>query len=154
MKIYQIYETYQEQLIRYAFSLSRQWEDAEDLAQQAYIKALEQYEMFEQMHPMQIRGWLYTTVKRLYIDQYRKQKRLVHLAEDYKMGYEAFIEDHLVTSDLLMRLPENLRTVVALRYISGYNSTEIGEQLSMKPSTVRSRLSQAIEFLRTALEDR
>ena len=152
MKIYEIYETYQSDLLRFARSLSQQREDAEDLVQQAYIKALEQHELFEQMHPMQIRGWLFTTVKRLYIDQYRKNKKLVHLTEAFEMGYDAYVDDRLVTSDLLMKLPENLRAIVSLRYISGYNSTEIGKYLSLNPSTVRSRLSLATEYLREALK--
>jgi len=153
MKLYQIYEAYQSDLLKYAYSLSRQWEDAEDYVQQAYLKALEQYELFEQMHPMQIRGWFYTTIKRHFIDQYRKQKKVILQDETIEFPYDAFIESHLMTSDLLERLPESYRAVMYLRYIQGYNSTEIGSRLGLNPSTVRSRLSHATGILKELLQD-
>lgn len=153
MKLYQIYQTYQSDLLKYAFSLSRQWEDAEDFVQQAYLKALEQYELFEQMHEMQIRGWLYTTIKRLFIDAYRKDKRIMLQDETYDLPYDAFIESHLITADLLERLPESCRAVMYLRYVEDYNSTEIGNLLGLNPSTVRSRLSQSTGLLRTFLKE-
>ena len=149
MKLYQIYEAYQSDLLKYAYSLSRQWEDAEDLVQQAYLKALEQHELFEQMHEMQIRGWLYVTIKRLFIDAYRKGQRVILQDESFEIPYDAFIESELVTSDLLARLPEVCRTVVYLKYVQGYNSSEIGNRLGLNASTVRSRLSQAIGIMRT-----
>ena len=153
MKLYQVYETYQTELQKYAFSLCRQWQDAEDLVQQVYIKALEQYELFEVMHPLQIRGWLYTTLKRHYIDTYRRQQKWTLQSEWADQPHDAFIEDELLTNDLLEKLPVPLRKVVYLSSIEGYNSQEIGELLGLNPSTVRSRLSSALVQLKKELCD-
>ena len=148
MQLYQIYETYQMDLLRYASSLCRHREDAEDLVQQAYVKALDQCDLFEQMHPMQIKGWLLTTIRTTFIDHFRREKRKGYFDEEVEVPYEANIEDHLITSDLLGQLPETLRVVLVLRYLEGYSSVEIGKLLSLNPSTVRSRLSQAINQLK------
>jgi len=51
------------------------------------------------------------------------------------------------------RLDEGLRVVVALRYYVGLNATEIGKALDIPASTVRTRLSRALELLRDALGD-
>lgn len=151
MQLYQIYETYQSDLLRYASSLCRHKEDAEDLVQQTYVKALDQYELFDHMHPMQIKGWLLSTIRTTFIDQFRRERRKGVFDEAMEVPYEANIEDRLITSDLLGQLPESLRIVVVLRYLEGYSSVEIGELLSLNPSTVRSRLSQAIGLLRKAV---
>lgn len=151
MQLYQIFETYQSDLLRYASSLCRHKEDAEDLVQQTYVKALDQYELFDHMHPMQIKGWLLSTIRTTFIDQFRRERRKGVFDEAMEVPYEANIEDRLITSDLLGQLPESLRIVVVLRYLEGYSSVEIGELLSLNPSTVRSRLSQAIGFLRKAV---
>lgn len=151
MQLYQIYVEYQSDLLRYASSLCRHKEDAEDLVQQAFVKALDQYELFEQMHPMQIRGWLLTTIRTTFIDQYRRERRNGVFDETMEVPYDANIEDHLITSNLLSQLSDSLRIVVVLKYLEGYSSVEIGERLNLNPSTVRSRLSLAISQLRRAV---
>ena len=68
-------------------------------------------------------------------------------------AFEAFIDDTLITADLLETLQVPLRTVVILRYLHDYNSMEIGEILGLNASTVRSRLSQALLQLRKTIQD-
>src|SRR5262249_22385404 len=53
----------------------------------------------------------------------------------------------------VVALPEQLRTVVLLRYFEGLDSSVIGARLSLPPSTVRARLQQAIERLRARLDE-
>ncbi|HSN65660.1 MAG TPA: RNA polymerase sigma factor [Fusibacter sp.] len=153
MQLYEIYEKYQSDLLRYAQSLCRQKEDAEDLVQQAYLKALQSMDSFQGAHPLQVKGWLIRTIKNLYIDTYRRQKRFGDFEEAPEPSYEAYIDDTLITADLLESLPVHLRTAVILRYLHDYNSQEIGEILGLNASTVRSRLSQALQLLRKTIND-
>ena len=148
MNIYEIYQSYQSSLIAFAFSLCRQTELAEDLVQQAYLKALENDELLKQLHPMQIKGWFYTTIKRGFIDGYRKEKRLVYLDENFDMADDYKLEDHLLSMDLMKVLPEDLKTLVRLRYLEGYNSQEIGKMVELNPSTVRSKLKKALGLMK------
>ena len=45
------------------------------------------------------------------------------------------------------------RALLALRYVAGFDATEIGRALGMSASGVRSRLSRLVARLRTELED-
>ncbi len=51
------------------------------------------------------------------------------------------------------RLPADDRTLLALRYVAGFDATEIGRALDMSPSGVRSRLARLVVRLRTELGD-
>jgi RNA polymerase sigma-70 factor (ECF subfamily) len=53
----------------------------------------------------------------------------------------------------LRRLSPDDRTLLALRHVAGFDATEIGRQLGMSPSGVRSRLARLLERLRTELQD-
>jgi RNA polymerase sigma-70 factor, ECF subfamily len=60
------------------------------------------------------------------------------------------------TADLaaaLRRLGADDRQVLALRYIAGFDATEIGRSLGLSASGVRSRLARAVERLRKELGD-
>lgn len=151
MKLFKVYDAYQTELEKFAFSLCRQHEDAEDYVHQAYLKALEQYELFENMHDLQIKGWLFTTIKRLFVDVYRKQRRVIYTDDMVDIPFHANIDSQIITEDLIKQLPEHCRAVVYMRYIEGYNSTEISQILNINASTVRSRLSQALKILREEL---
>ena len=153
MQLYEIYENYQVDLLRYAQSLCRRKEDAEDLLQQAYLKALQNMDGFRGAHPLQVKGWLIRTIKNQYVDNYRRQKRFGDYEEAPEPAFEAYIDDTLITADLLETLPVHLRTPVILRYLHDYNSHEIGEILGLNASTVRSRLSQALIQLRNTIDD-
>ena len=48
--------------------------------------------------------------------------------------------------------PED-RALLALRYVAGFDATEIGRALGKSPSGVRSRLARVLARLRTELED-
>ncbi len=59
-------------------------------------------------------------------------------------------------ADLLIavrRLSADDRELIALRYVAGFDSTEIGRALGRSPSGVRSRLSRLVERLRRELGD-
>ena len=50
-------------------------------------------------------------------------------------------------------LPADDRTLLALRYVAGFDATEIGRALGMSASGVRSRLSRLVARLRTEIGD-
>ena len=53
----------------------------------------------------------------------------------------------------LRRLSPEDRTLLALRHVAGFDATEIGRELRMSPSGVRSRLARLLERLRSGLAD-
>lgn len=148
MDIYHLFENYQQDFMRFALSLTHHREDAEDLVQQVYVKAMMHLELIQTMNPHQVKGWVMQSIKNAFIDQYRKNKRNCDFEKVPELGYDAHLEDQVIVKEMVDALPERLQAVVVLRYIQNYNSSEISSLLGINASTVRSRLSQAMQILR------
>jgi len=61
--------------------------------------------------------------------------------------------DELPLKEALRRLPDELRTVVILRYFSGYTLEETARALELPRGTVTSRQKRALELLRLELSE-
>ncbi|HEY8363307.1 MAG TPA: RNA polymerase sigma factor [Tissierellaceae bacterium] len=151
MNLYTVYEKYHNDFLSFAKSLTKDYDEAFDLVQDAYLSAMEREEMFQYMNEYQIKGWFFTTIKNKNIDNIRKRKRLDYQWEFNLLSEEDNFEEKIAIESLLEKLPSDLKDVVVLRYIMNLNSTEIGEKLKIPPSTVRSRLSKALKILKNYL---
>ena len=66
------YEQYFDELAAYAAGMSGSREQAEDLVQEAFVRALMHEDTVEELSTGQRRAWLYRTMKNLYFDRYRR----------------------------------------------------------------------------------
>lgn len=136
-----LYKDYYNKLLWYCMNLSRgNTSAAEDIVQETFLRALENAHILNQLIEAQCGSWLYKTAKNIFIDNVRR------MANKPMNEEPLFKEDDLskiLVSQLCVHLPENERTLFWMRYIEGYNSTELGEIFDLPPSTVRSRLSSA-----------
>lgn len=144
--IYNVYDQYHHEFIRYAKSLVTRKEDAFDIVQDAYVKAIEHEEIFERMNDYEIKGWFFRVIKNKFIDYLRKNKRLVF--SEGIISQQTDIETDIFFYDMIDSLPEYLKTPVVLKYVNGLNSKEIGNLQGIPPSTIRNRLSLALNKLR------
>jgi RNA polymerase sigma factor (sigma-70 family) len=60
-------------------------------------------------------------------------------------------DDELLTA--IRRLPPEDRELIALRYVAGFDATEIGRSLGISASGVRSRLARLVTRLRAEVDD-
>ncbi len=149
MLLFQIYSAFQNDFLRFAKSLTHDSYMAEDLVQKSYLKALDALELFEHLHPQQVKGWFFTTIKRLFIDDWRQvnlhreklEQHFVGLSE--MQSYEGAWLETLCVRQALGALTPNERELILLRYEMGYSSGEIGERLQIPASTVRNQLASA-----------
>lgn len=139
-----LYTQFQEDLLRFCVSLTGARSAAEDLVQEAFLRALTHLEDLESLSQGQRRAWLYKTARNLQIDRVRKQAREVSGSEEV-MALVPFEEDltQVAVRQMVERLPEEERPLFAMRYFEGYNAAELGEIFGLAPSTVRSRLASA-----------
>jgi RNA polymerase sigma-70 factor (ECF subfamily) len=126
---------------RVAFSVLRQREDAEDVAQEAFAKA---YRSFRQLRDRQrFRAWLVRMTWRMAIDRQRGERR--------RSAREQLVVRDAVTNtaaderaaqlwQAIDALPEKLRIVVVLAGIEGHDMREVGALLRVPEGTVKSRL--------------
>ena len=151
----ELYRDLRDELIRWCTTMTQDRSTAEDLVQEAFWKAINNEAMLQTMTPPQRRAWLYQVVKNLFIDRTRHAAYEAVMEElPETAGDELPSEyDSLLSQDLLRRLPEDERVLFVLRYIEGYNSTELGKLFSLSPGAVRAKRFSARQHLKKELED-
>ena len=150
----ELYEKHYPELLKYAASIGQSQAEAEDLAQEAFLKALQSGALFEELGPSQRRAWLYRTLKNALCDRYRRRKREESYLETMKPE-GAFQEPGIQAAEntlLLQCLSGEDRALFHLRYEEGYNATELSQMLGIPAGTIRARLSRMRTLLKTMLE--
>jgi RNA polymerase sigma-70 factor (ECF subfamily) len=151
----------------FAFSLTRDAQAAEDIAQESFIKAWKNICHF--LPTKNFQTWVFSIAKNTAIDWLRKRKEIAFsvfendegenpliaaLADDNPLPNEllAKAEDVAYVQQLLETLDPLYRDVLALRYESNLTFAEIGEILKRPLHTVKSQNRRAVASLRRALE--
>jgi RNA polymerase sigma-70 factor (ECF subfamily) len=139
--IEKLYKDYYNQLLWYCINLSSNNRAlAEDIVQDTFMRGLENAHILNELSEAQCRSWLYRTAKNIFIDRMRR------INKEPQSQPELISEDDL--SEVMVRLlcsqlPSEERELFWLRYMEGYNSTELGELYDLPASTVRARLLSA-----------
>lgn len=139
----QIYQKYLKELTGWCTSMTCNRAKAEDLVQEAFLRALDHEDLFRNMSEQQCRAWMYRTIKNLYYDRLRRERFETAEEELPERVEEPCEYEELEQKELLAKLPEEERMLFAMRYMEGYNSRELGEIFSMPPATVRMKLASA-----------
>ena len=156
-----------EALKTFAFHLTYDDSDANDLVQETYMKAFRFIEKYEK--GTNAKAWLFKILKNAYINEYRKKvKRPVkvdfeeiinfHEREDSESFLNTDLRDeiftHVMGDEVTMAidaLPEDFRTVILLCDIEGFSYEEMAKILDIPLGTVRSRLFRARNMLKDML---
>ncbi|HZL56773.1 MAG TPA: sigma-70 family RNA polymerase sigma factor [Bryobacteraceae bacterium] len=134
-------------LLRFARRLSVNMPAAEDLVQEAYLKAWRGFGQFES--GTNIRAWLFRVILNVHRAQGRKTGPAIF---PLRADPAADLDEHrLEILQALDRLPEDHRAVLMLGAVEGFTCREIAEILSLPIGTVMSRLSRARQSMRTLL---
>jgi RNA polymerase sigma-70 factor, ECF subfamily len=133
---------------RTAYALTLRRELANDVAQEAFVRAVSSLDRFDDSRPFA--PWVTRIAANLTIDELRREQRLdfAEAAEAAEPGSES--DDALVRA--VARLGPDKRLIVALHYWLDYSTPEISRLLELPLGTVASRLSRALEELRLDLE--
>ncbi|MBL7933204.1 MAG: sigma-70 family RNA polymerase sigma factor [Bacteroidia bacterium] len=147
-------------LTNFAYSLTRNVDDALDLLQDTYVKAISYRNKFEEN--TNLRAWLFTIMRNTFINAYHKNKRgkrIVALAND-NMNYGVFghisyepLESKLGAKQIIQQIESleiEYRLPFSLHYV-GYRYEEIAKQMSLPLGTVKSRIFIARKLLMEAL---
>ena len=150
----ELYEKHYKELLRYAVAACKNLAEAEDVAQEVFLKALQNPDTFQDLGPSQKRAWLFRSLKNLMCDRYRRgQLENAYLearqerAEYWDPGIQE-TENRLLLAQLT---PED-RTLFHLRYEEGYSASELSEMFHIPAGTIRARLSRMRKLLKNMLE--
>jgi RNA polymerase sigma factor (sigma-70 family) len=143
--------------------LTRDEHDAQDVVQDAYLRALKYFGGFRGAESGEGRAWLLAIVRNTAHTWRRRWRSEGSIAEfDEQLHSEAVADDHPEAALLrdaareslhavLDRLPPEFREVIVLRELEGLSYKEIGEVTGVPLGTVMSRLSRARRRLQDAL---
>lgn len=150
MTLADLYDAYENRLRRFAVQLTRDILDADDLVQEAFIRAMPHLELLGQLDAHQCRAWLSRTLKNVFLDKQRQVRRHEILVEDLAQEMSMYTEpmENDVGLNPFDLVPEQYREIVEKRYVLGMTSREIGQKLGLPAATVRSRLYLAMQALR------
>jgi RNA polymerase sigma-70 factor (ECF subfamily) len=131
--------------------------DAEDLVQDAFLRALDRLPLLDPGRPFG--PWFYTLLRNLGINQLRAKKVRYTEPEALDAASTDAQPDELVLNNevrerfatALAALPPRQREIVMLFDVDGWKGVEIAEHLGLTPENVRWHLHQARKSLRTAL---
>jgi len=150
----ELYEKHYPELLRYAAAACGSRAEAEDVAQEVFLKALQSADVFEDLGPSQRRAWLFRSLKNLMCDRYRRSR----LENAYLQSREldrAYLEPGIQEVEnrlVLAQLSTQDRTLFHLRYEEGYNASELSEMLHIPAGTIRARLSRMRTILKNIIE--
>ncbi len=164
-----LYNEYKAAVFGFAFYLTKNRGEAEDLFQEAWLRVVRK--MPEKINKESLKSWMFTIVSNLHKDTLRKKrlknlwfKRMEHSPQDdvslqgLTGGSLTEINREIEVSDLsgemtraISLLPDRQRRVFILKEIAGFKQGEIGEILGLKLGTVKSLMHRAVRRLQNEL---
>jgi len=160
----QVVRLHQEAVFRLAYLIVGDAQDAQDVAQETFIRAYRGLNSFDTSRPL--RPWLLQITKNLARNRQRAAGR--YLAAMQRAFVQMPHHAHVAASaesdidqrwevralwDAIRQLPESDQEVIHLRYMLDLSTQETAEVLGIQPGTVKSRLSRALGRLRGVVED-
>ena len=149
-------------LKRYAISLTANTEDALDLIQETYLKALSSRDKFEDH--TNLKAWVFTIMKNTFINNYKRSRRENTAFDNIKDIY--YLNQNkissLATPDSEVSAEEIKKYICGLEddyripfqmHFNGYKYKEIADHLNLKIGTVKSRIFFGRKKLMESLVD-
>lgn len=148
----QLIEIYQRSVYNLCYRMLGNAEDAEDAAQETFLRAFHSLRKFDQQRSFVT--WLLSIAAHYCIDQIRKRKMTVFSLDDnpnlefaspdpFPEAAISLREDQQRLQQLLKTLSETDRAAIVLYYWYDFSYEEIAQSLSLTVSAVKSRLHRA-----------
>ena len=154
-KLANLYEEYYDKIARYAYVRIGERTDAEDIAGEVFLKALQSIKSYKERGiPMQ--AWLFRIAHNLVVDYFRKTKKqqtvpIDNIQLEANTNPVTMAETNIDIERMkqaMLQLTEEQREVLRLRFFGGLTSREAGDILKKSDGAVREMQRAAIEKLR------
>jgi len=166
---------FQDRLYSFAHRLCGNREDAEEVAQDSFVRAYRALKTYptERIRSLSLQAWLYRITLNVARNRWRgKRVRLVSLenggadGEAARRAWEApdaaerrpdsrleGEQDRAGLASLVATLPERYRAALILRYVEGLRLEEVATILKQPLGTAKSNVHRAVNLLRRAITD-
>lgn len=145
-----IYNLYKNNLLRLAYSYTRDKQIAEDITQNVFIKFYNSKKVF--INDNHIKNWLI----RVTINECKDynssfwEKNVYFLSGQEQIGNK---NNDLKIKNVVLGLPTKYSVIIYLYYYEGYKIKEIAKILKMNESTIKTNLSRARQKLKEILKE-
>jgi RNA polymerase sigma-70 factor (ECF subfamily) len=155
-------ESYQDALYRFALRLTGNSQDAEETAQEAFVRAYRWLKAHRAAAAeLSLRPWLYQVTLNVFRNRVRRPRPAtaslddtLELAGDGRIEPAAIAERTETRADLervLARLPRRYREAVVLRHVEDLSYPEMAAVLRRPEGTIKSDVHRGLGLLRAAL---
>ena len=139
-RIYEWYESYKTGIFRYALSLLKNQEGAEDVLQEVFLRLLAGKNFPE---PGKEQAYLYRMARNLCFDHLRRQKRLAQEPPQIPSEQTGYVYIELISP-----LSQKEQEIVTLKIVGGLTHREIAKVLGLTEHATKKRYERAIQKLR------
>lgn len=150
----QMYEAIYKDLYRFALCMMKNTQDAEDAVSEAVLAAYENIRKLRNADAF--KSWIFTILANTCRKKLRESARKGSQGnEELLLNVPSEQVDYGLAVDVrkaFFILSEEEQTIVGLSVFGGYNSREIGGMLGLKPNTVRSKRSRALDKMECVLK--
>lgn len=143
----ELIDRHRTRLIRTASNILRDPIEAEDVAQEAFLKAYR--ELYRLREDRAFASFIYRICVRLCVDRLRLRRAEPSPLEPSEQAQNGSIENKVLIEKLLAQLPPDLKTTLILREVEQLSYEEVAVVMKVPVGTVRSRLHTARERFRT-----
>lgn len=152
----------QDELRRYAYKLTVDINEADDLLQETSLKALINKDKFTE--GTNFKGWMYTIMKNIFINDYRKTSReqtfvdktdnlaMIDSMQHLYADSTEQLHDNKELKKVVNKLPSEFK-IPFIMFTNGYKYKEISEKLNIPIGTVKSRIFSTRKKLQNELKD-
>jgi RNA polymerase sigma factor (sigma-70 family) len=149
----ELYERYKRAMYTLAYRVTGDFESANDVLQDAFIKIFRNLNSFRQESTLG--AWIKTIVVRTAYSKIRKNKVFLEPIEEFPdnklVDWGNYLEAEYLEKAILS-LPEGYRAVFTLVEVEGYSHKEVAELLDISVGTSKSQLFYAKKKLRERLK--
>lgn len=157
----EIFERYSRLLLRHAFRLLNDNEEAQDVVQEVFVMLWEKRDTIDP--DKSFSSYLYSLVRNRIFNLLSHKKVVLKYAESFD---QFRVEGYNITEDTVREnelakiierevelLPERMREVFLLNKKHGMSYQEIGEQLDISPDTAKQQVYKAVKILKPKIDD-
>lgn len=152
----------QSNMLNFALSLTTNREEAKDLAQEATLKALSNFDKY--YDNVNFKGWVFTIMHNIFVNNYRRAVRsqtiidqtenlyLLNLSQDSGFDTPDGAYTYSEITNVLDGFTDEYKVPFTM-HVSGYKYEEIAQEMNLPLGTVKSRIFFARRRLQEILKD-